>query len=117
MKLFLEWPLWIQLIVGTALICLLLLVVLLLAIPLGKILNIEEKQKFSEHDYLQGILHSDLEPGKTGEVLLKGAFGGRDVKPCRMFSEDAEILPRGTQVVVITITSGIAYVVKQTTVF
>lgn len=121
MNLFLEGPFWFQLLIGTALLSLFILIVLLLAIPIGKLLNrgtsVEEDQKFSEEDYLQGVLHSDLEPGKTGEVILKGAFGGRDIKPCRMFSENDETLPRGTQVVVINITSGIAYVVKQKTLF
>lgn len=121
LTLFLEGSLWVQILIGAALISLLLFIVLLLAIPLGKLLNrgrsVEENQKFSEKDYLQGVLHSDLEQGKTGEVLLKGAFGGRDIKACRFYSKEDTYLPKGTQVVVITITEGIAYVIKQTTLF
>ncbi|USI65371.1 hypothetical protein QR692_10285 [Lactococcus petauri] len=121
LTLFLEGPLWVQILIGAALMSLLLFIVLLLAIPLGKLLNrgrsVEENQEFSEKDYLQGVLHSDLERDKTGEVLLKGVFGGHDVKPCRFYSREDAYLPKGTQVVVITITEGIAYVIKQTTLF
>ena len=116
-----DYPLWLQMLLGLSILSLLFLIVLLSVVFLGKLLNkgawIEGEQHFSEQDYLQGILQSDLSQGMTGELLLKGAFGGRDVKPCRLYSENDDLLVKGTPVVVVTVSSGIAYVIKQTTIF
>lgn len=120
-ELFTDYPLWLQMIIGVAISSVVLFIVILLSIPIGRLLNkrkfVEIEHKFSEEDYLQGTLQSDLRQGMTSEVLLLGPFGARESKPCQLYSESDEVLLKGTPVVVVTVKSGVAFVIKQTTVF
>lgn len=117
----LNFPPWLLILLGISVACVVILIIIVITVYLGKLMNkdktVEVKNNFSQNDYLQGVLTSDLSSGKTAEVLLKGPFGGRNVKPCRLYSEDVPFLPKGTKVVVIEVSSGVAYIIKQTTNF
>lgn len=113
----LQWPLQVAVgglivVIAAILVWLVLTAVLLPVLAmLNKLLApVENSTSMSDHDYLLGTLTLGVAPGHTGEVMVQGGGRARQTYPAKLWQDTAAAMPQGTQVVVVAVRGGIAYV-------
>lgn len=121
---FAAQALWAQFIIGFIAIAVLIAAVwALLSLVLLPVIALiqhalepsENTTSMSEADYLWGTLTLGVDLTHTGEVMVTGGGEARQVYPAKLYESETAALSKGTQVVIIEVTHGTAFVKRLVT--